>query len=212
MGGVQMIAEAAKMLTDFIHELGYVGVFVASFLESTFVPIPSAATMIPAGYLVQQGHWSLPITLFLALSGMLLGSLANYFIAYYMGRPLLARYGKYMFFGHDKMTLLDKYFADHGDISVFTARFVPGLRHVSSFPAGLAKMGLKKFTLLTSLGGGLWMTSLFIIGYTIGDNMALVQEYTHVITVACILGVAAIIGLYVWRIKSKMEKANAIVQ
>jgi len=222
-----MIAEAAKWLVDFVHGLGYLGLFIATFLESTFVPIPSAATMIPAGYLAYQGHWNIYMVMFIGITGTIAGSLANYGVAFYFGRPFLARYGSYMLFGPDKMAKLDDYFARHGEISIFTARLLPAVRHVISFPAGLARMNVAKFCLLTGLGGGLWMTTLMMIGYTIGKmgyvmdeaNMAifykelaeLYMPYMPYIILGSVALVGTIIALYVWYYRSRMEKSHGLV-
>ncbi len=198
-----MIEDILVYVVDFIHSLGYVGLFIATFLESTFVPIPSAATMIPAGYLAQQGQWDLGIVWIIAITGTIAGSLANYALAYYLGRPFLARYGKYMMCGPERMQQIEDYFAKHGEISIFTARLLPAVRHVISFPAGLARMNVNKFILLTALGGGLWMTLLMFVGYFIGDNKALVKLYMPYITVACIAAVSLAIYLYIQRYRKK---------
>lgn len=222
-----MIAEAAHWLVDFVHGLGYAGLFIATFLESTFVPIPSAATMIPAGYLAYQGHWHLGVVWFIAISGTICGSLANYALAYYLGRPFLARFGKYMLFGPERQLQLDEYFTRHGEISIFTARLLPGVRHVISFPAGLAKMNVAKFCLLTGLGGGLWMSTLMLLGYGIGsmgyivneDNVAtfysdlatIYKPYVPYVILGSVALVALIIGIYLLRAKGRKEKAHGIV-
>ena len=135
----------AQWLVDFVHEFGYWGIFIMAFLESTFVPIPSEVTMVPAGYLVHQDKMNAWLVLFSSITGAIGGSLANYYIAFHYGRRFLYAYGKYLFFNHDKMQKLDKFFASHGEISTLTGRLIPGLRHVISFPAGLAHMDIKKF-------------------------------------------------------------------
>jgi membrane protein DedA with SNARE-associated domain len=222
-----MIAELATWLVDFVHSLGYLGLFIATFLESTFVPIPSAATMIPAGYLAHQGQWNIWMVWFIAITGTISGSLANYLAAYYMGRPLLARYGKFMLFGPKRQQQLDEYFARHGEISIFTARLLPGVRHVISFPAGLARMNIPKFCLLTGLGGGLWMSTLMLVGYSIGSmgvvmneaNMAefykelagIYMPYMPYILGGSVAVVASIVGLYVWYYRNKVEKSHGLV-
>jgi len=206
-----MIAEAAKFLVDFVHSLGYLGLFIATFLESTFVPIPSAATMVPAGYLAYEGHWSLGMVWLIAITGTIAGSLANYALAYYFGRPFFERYGKYMAFGPERMQQLDEYFDRHGEISIFTSRLLPGVRHVISFPAGLAKMNVAKFCILTGIGGGLWMTTLMMVGYTIGGNKELVALYMPMITSVVVAGAFMLILFYVLRYRrggTKLEQRN----
>jgi membrane protein DedA with SNARE-associated domain len=206
-----MIEHAMTWLVDFIHSLGYLGLFIATCMESMFFPIPSAATMIPAGYLASQGQWNIGVVWLIAMSGTLTGSLLNYWIAYYFGRPFLQRYGTYMFFPPARQTQVDDYFERHGEISIFVARFVPGVRHVISFPAGLAKMHLGKFCLFTALGGGAWMTTLMLVGYFIGDNKELVKEYMPMITLLCIVGVVLIVAYYVWHHRRKKRVVNGAV-
>ncbi|NBX03276.1 MAG: DedA family protein [Alphaproteobacteria bacterium] len=197
---------ASEWLVHFVHTLGYPGIFIMTFLESTFVPIPSEVTMIPAGYLVQQGQMSLFGVLFCSITGTILGSLANYFIAYHFGRRFLYRFGKYMFFSHEKMEKLDKFFASHGEISTFTGRLVPGLRHFISFPAGLARMDIKKFCIYTGVGGAIWMTTLTVVGYVIGGNKHLLRQYMPYITAVFIGAVVLMIVVYMWHHRRKNKK------
>ena len=200
--------ELAQWLVDFVHKFGYLGIFVMAFLESTFVPIPSEVTMVPAGYLVHQGQMNAWIVLSSAISGAIGGSLANYYIAYHYGRRFLYAYGKYLFFDHHKMEKLDKFFASHGEVSTLTGRLVPGLRHVISFPAGLAHMDIKKFTMYTGVGGGLWMATLVLVGYVIGGNKELVRHYMPYVTGVALVGVVAMIVLYISHHRRKNEAKN----
>jgi membrane protein DedA with SNARE-associated domain len=200
-----MIEQALQWLVDFVHHFGYWGIFIMTALESTFVPVPSEVTMIPAGYLVQQGQMDAWLVIFSSVSGTLVGSLFNYGIARTLGRRLMFAYGRYMFFGHDKMEKLDKYFASHGEISIFVARLIPGVRHVISFPAGLAHMHLGKFTLYTALGGTLWMSTLTLVGYIIGGNKELVRHYMPYITGAFLAGIVVLVAVYIYRHRKKRK-------
>lgn len=186
-------------LVDFVHTLGYPGIFIMTFLESTFMPIPSEVTMIPVGYLVQQGHMNLYLALFFSITGTVGGALFNYWLAVRYGRSLVMCYGKYFLFGTDKMEKLDRFFANHGEISTFTGRLIPGLRHFISFPAGLAKMDLKKFTIYTTAGGALWMSTLIAVGYIIGGSKEQIRAYMPYVTGGCIAAVILMVSFYVWR-------------
>lgn len=198
-----------EWLVDFVHHFGYIGIFIMTFLESTFVPIPSEVTMIPAGYLVHQGEMALLPVLFASVTGTIGGSLAMYFLAKHVGRRFLYAYGKYFLLAHDKLEMLDKYFASHGEISIFTGRLIPGLRHVISFPAGLAHMDLKKFCIYTGVGGGIWMATLIFVGYIIGGNKAMVKEYMPYITALVITGVCVMIVCYICRHRRKARGNGA---
>lgn len=195
---VSQIEILGQWLVEFVHHFGYAGIFVMSFLESTFVPIPGEVTMIPAGYLVRQGQMSFAVVVFLATLGAIAGSLFNYYLAYYLGRRFFYAYGKYFFFTHDKIDKLDRFFSNHGDISTFTGRLIPGLRHFIAFPAGLGHMDLKKFCIYTTLGSGIWMTILTTVGYLIGDNKELMHRYMPYITGTVVLIVVSGIIFYMW--------------
>lgn len=191
---IETLEAIGEWLVEFVHNFGYAGIFIMSFLESTFIPIPGEVTMVPAGVLVQQGHMNFWVVVILATAGAVAGSLFNYYLAYYLGRKFFYNYGKYFFFTHDKIDKLDKFFSEHGDISTFTGRLIPGVRHFIAFPAGLAHMDLKKFCIYTALGSGIWMTILVVVGYLIGDNKELLHKLMPYITgavVACVVvGVA----------------------
>lgn len=202
------LQSAAEWLVHIVHALGYPGIFIMTFLESTFVPIPSEVTMIPAGYLAQQGQMNLFAVIFLSITGTIGGALFNYYVAYHYGRRFMQAYGRYFFFGHDKMDKLDKFFASHGEISTFTGRLIPGLRHFISFPAGLARMDLKKFCIYTGAGGAIWMCTLIAVGYIIGGNKQLIKLYMPYITGACLIAVVVMVVFYMWHHRRKKRKNN----
>ena len=198
-----MIETAVQWLVDIIEKLGYWGVFILSALESTFLPIPSEATLIPAGYLIHQGTWNGPLVFGLAVAGTLTGSLANYAIAYYCGRYVLVKYGRYFFMDEEKLLKMEGYFVRHGPLSIFLGRLVLGVRHFISFPAGLAKMDLKKFCLYTVVGGGLWTFILLAVGYLIGDNKELLVSVLPLLKIGFLAAVAGAGILYWMRHRNK---------
>lgn len=198
-----MIEEILHKIVEIVEAMGYPGIFIMSALESTFMPIPSEATLIPAGYLVHQGKMDGLIVFVLAVTGTMAGSLANYFIALYCGRYVLIKYGRYFFMNEEKMEKMEAYFHRHGPISIFLARLVFGVRHFISFPAGLARMNLVKFSLYTGLGGGLWTLLLITLGYMIGNNQELIKSIMPELKIGCLVAVALVAGLYYWRNKRK---------
>lgn len=171
-------------IVDWVKSMGYVGIFLMTMIESTFIPIPAEITMIPAGYLVQQGEMNGTIMMLCAISGTITGALINYAIAYHLGRRLIMRYGKYFFMPEHKLIKMEHYFDKHGAISTFIGRLLPGVRHYISFPAGLARMKLKLFVLYTTLGGSIWLLILFACGYYIGENEALIKQYIIYVKIA----------------------------
>lgn len=209
---MQWLRDVIHWLVEFVNELGYIGIFFMTFIESTFVPIPAEVTMIPAGYLVQQGKMDLMLVLVSSILGTVGGAYFNYWLAKHYGRDLFIRYGKYLMMTPAKLTKLEKFFDDHGAISTFTGRLLPGIRHYISFPAGLAKMNLGKFVSYTALGGAIWMTVLVCLGYYIGENEELATKYLPLIKVTLITVLLLGGGLYVLRDYRRRKEASLLAK
>ena len=180
-----------------IARFGYPGIIALMFLESSFFPFPSEVVIPPAGYLVSQGEMHLWAVVTCGVLGSLLGALFNYAVAYFLGRPLLVRYGRYLFLPEERFRKVDTFFLNHGEIGTFTGRLLPGIRQYISFPAGLSRMNLIKFSLYTALGAGIWVSILAVIGYAVGNNMDLVHRYARQATILLLIGVITLLVLYV---------------
>lgn len=190
----EWISDVIEWLVHFVHEFGYVGIFIMTFLEGSFLPIPSEITMVPAGYLVHQGKMNFWIVWFAAIMGTICGALVNYYIAAKYGRPFLIRYGKYFMINEEKFNKMERFIKDHGEISMFTGRLLPGIRNLITFPAGVLHMHLKPFCIYSGLGGALWTGVLLGVGYLIGDNEALVKRYMPYIIISVLaLGVLGLL-------------------
>ena len=198
-GYVFAMEELVKALIDIVDTLGYLGVFFALLIESTFIPIPGELSMIPAGILVGQGKMDYWTVLFMSTAGVIAGSLINYWIGYHFGRRLLVKYGKYFFMKHGSLEKIEHFYKEHGPISTFTGRLIPGVRHYIAFPAGLANMNLKKFILYTSLGGLIWMWVLLHIGFYVGENSSDVVAIVAKLKIALIIIVAILIAGYIYK-------------
>ena len=201
------IMDFVRWIVELVETWGYLGIFVMTMLESTFVPIPSEITMIPAGYLAYQGKMHAIPVLLAAISGTIVGALLNYYLAIKLGRTMILRYGKYFFIKPETLDKVEHFFVTHGAFSTFTGRLVPGVRHFISFPAGLARMPLSKFCAYTGLGGGLWVTVLFCVGYFIGHNEELIGRYMPYVKIGIILVCVLSIGFYIYRHRRKQKKA-----
>jgi len=197
--------DIAVMLVDKIGELGYIGIFFLMFLESSFFPFPSEIVMIPAGYLAYKGEMNIYLALFAGVSGSLTGALFNYYLALHFGRSFLLRFGKYMFLKPESLYKLESFFANHGEISTFNGRLIPGIRQYISFPAGLAKMNLFRFSLYTSFGALLWLIVLVLLGYFLGANQALIDKYLHTAVIALLVfvGICTLVYILYKRQKTK---------
>lgn len=198
-----MLHDIVNFIVDTVGSLGYIGIFVMMFLESSFFPFPSEVVMVPAGYLASKGEMNLFIAIFAGIAGSLAGAVFNYFLAKKYGRSFLSRYGKYVLVREETLQKMEDFFAKHGHISTFSGRLIPAVRQYISLPAGLAKMDLWKFSLYTSLGAGIWVLILALLGYFIGENQALVKEYLHLIIISILITLAIIAFFY---IRLKMRK------
>jgi len=189
--------EIVNFLVESIGSFGYIGIFLLMFLESSFFPFPSEVVMIPAGYLAYKGDMNLGLVLFAGISGSLAGAWFNYLLAHKFGRKFLLK-----IVSENKVKKLDMFFENHGHISTFTGRLIPGIRQYISFPAGLAKMDKIKFSIYTTLGAGIWVTILTFLGYFIGENQALIHQYLKEITISVVILMAIIIFVYIKRRKN----------
>ncbi len=196
-----MLESFVSFIVETVGDLGYFGIFIMMFLESSFVPFPSEVVMVPAGYLVYKGEMNLYIVLFCGTFGSLAGALFNYYLAIKYGRGFLLKYGNYLFIDEKKLQKMEGFFKKHGHISTFSGRLIPGVRQYISFPAGLAKMNLAEFSLFTSLGAGIWISILTYIGYVIGDKQELIKENIHTWLIYIMIALIIIIFIYTYRYK-----------
>jgi membrane protein DedA with SNARE-associated domain len=199
--------ELVAWLVDTIGVLGYPGIFALMAMESSVIPVPSELVMPPAGYLAQQGQMNMAIVILCGTLGSLVGAYANYFAARYLGRPLLLKYGKYVWITEEKFAKVEIFFKNHGEVSTFIGRLLPVVRHLISLPAGLAGMNHIKFSLYTLLGAGLWVTVLSYIGYFIGANRELIMQYSHQALIGAVVLSGAIAAVYVWNHRRKKQRA-----
>jgi membrane protein DedA with SNARE-associated domain len=187
-------------LVEAVGTMGYPGILVLMFIESTFIPLPSELVIPPAGYLIAQNQMSWAGVLISGTAGSVLGALFNYAIAVYLGRPFILRYGKYFGVSHNHFIKGEEFFRRHGNISTFIGRLILGVRHYISFPAGLCRMNLGKFCFYTAFGAGIWVVVLAFIGYFVGHNkekiMAVSRQWSIYVIVGCVLLVTVYVILH----------------
>ncbi len=167
------------VITETIISMGVLGVFLGMLLESAYIPIPSEVILPYAGYLVYLGHASFFSAGIAALLGSLLGAFISYEIAILGGRPLIERYGRYIFIRRHELDKADRWFAQHGDAAAFIGRLLPGVRTFISLPAGIARMRLDRFLLFSLLGALPWTALFMTIGYELGKNYRHVSAQNH---------------------------------
>jgi len=195
-----VLGDIVNYLVQTIGSMGYFGIFALMFLESSFFPFPSEVVMIPAGYLAYKGDMNLTLVILAGIVGSLGGAWFNYILASKFGRKFLLK-----IMSKEKVDKLELFFENHGHISTFTGRLIPGIRQYISFPAGLAKMSPFKFSLYTSLGAGIWVVVLTLLGYYLGANQELIHQYLKEITIVTLILVALLIVFYV----VKQKRSNS---
>ena len=200
-----MLHDIVNFVVDMVGSLGYIGIFIMMFLESSFFPFPSEVVMVPAGYLAYKGEMNIYMAIFAGVAGSLSGALFNYFLAVKYGRAFLVKYGKYFFIKEETISKMEEFFKNHGHISTFSGRLIPAVRQYISFPAGLARMNLFTFSLYTSLGAAIWVIILTLLGYYLGDNEALIKEYTRYIIVGILITLSVLGYLYYLKIKKSKK-------
>jgi membrane protein DedA with SNARE-associated domain len=201
-----MLESFVLWLLDRFRDLGYGGIVVLMAIESSVLPLPSELVMPPAGYLAAKGEMSFWIAIACGVVGSVLGALANYGLAQWLGRSFVRRLGRYVGISERSLERSERYFARHGEISTFLARMLPVVRHLISLPAGLARMNLARFVTFTALGAFAWCTTLTTIGWVIGRQQDVIlsvlneraQGYVGRVMLVLVPVLALVTGAYVW--------------
>ena len=201
-----MLSSVVDFIVQTVGSLGYLGIFLMMFLESSFFPFPSEVVMIPAGYLAYKGEMNIYIAIVAGILGSLAGALFNYYLAIKFGRKFLIKYGKYFFIKEPTIIKMEEFFKSHGHISTFSGRLIPAVRQYISFPAGLARMNLFIFCIYTSLGAGIWVIILTLLGYFLGGNEALIKEYLHYIIIVILVSLV-VLGIWYY---NRVKKTKAL--
>lgn len=208
-------------LLPLLNNLNYWTVFLLMFIEGSVIPAPSELIVPPAAYRAAAGELNIFLVVLVATLGALAGSTANYFAAYYLGRPMIYRFansrlGHLCLLNQQKIEQAEKYFYDHGVVATLTGRLLPGIRQIISIPAGLSKMKFWKFALYTTIGAGIWNCVLATLGWYLHSFVPLdqlnskIEEYNshiQIIVVAALVLVALIAGL-MWYFKRKKKQAS----
>jgi membrane protein DedA with SNARE-associated domain len=201
--------ELFRTLLDwYMSNLNYFTIALLMLIESTFLPLPSEVVIPFASYKAAQGDLSVFGVVLFGTMGALTGSLINYTLAYYLGRPIVYKFaeskiGRLFLLSKEKVEHAENYFIRNGKSSTFIGRLVPGVRHLISIPAGLSKMNLRTFMFYTFVGAGIWNIILSIIGYYIYDLRDKIFPYLD--NVLYVLGAIFVVYLIIKGIKRKRK-------
>jgi membrane protein DedA with SNARE-associated domain len=201
-----MIARIIEIVSAFIvatiSTLGYAGIVLLMAIESACIPLPSEIIMPFSGYLVYTGRFNIWLVSIAGAIGCVLGSLVAYWIGMYGGRPLIEKYGKYILISRHDLDLADRWFDRFGEVIVFVSRLLPAVRTFIAFPAGVARMNLKKFVIYTFAGSLPWCLGLAYAGQKLGERWdkdprlkTLFHRFDFVIGIVLVLAVT----WWIWR-------------
>ena len=175
-----------KVETWYDQNMNYATITILMTVESSFIPFPSEIVVPPAAYIASQpgSHLNIFLVVFFATLGAVFGALINYFLAIYLGRPIIYKFadskaGHLLLLSKEKIVKAEIYFNKKGKVSTFVGRLIPGIRQLISIPAGLAKMNMGSFLLYTFFGAGIWNSILAYLGYLAHGQQDLIEEYSH---------------------------------
>ncbi|HVO41055.1 MAG TPA: DedA family protein [Aggregatilineales bacterium] len=217
--GVEL--QIVNALTTVIQSIGWIGIMLIMTVESANIPIPSEITMPLAGWLLVQktGGTALQAILLggtLGALGCLIGSVINYGIGLYGGRPFVERYGKYILISKKDIARADQWFARWGDWASFISRLLPVVRTFISFPAGMVRINFVRFAIFTFVGSFLWCAALALGGFIMGDNWealrGAMRPFDYPIIALTLIGLVYYIYRHIRHAREDVEEAPAAAE
>lgn len=211
-----MIARLLEFLSAIIvaviSTLGYSGIVLLMAIESACIPLPSEIIMPFSGYLVSTGQMNLWVVALAGAVGCVLGSLVAYWVGMKGGRPLIEKYGRYVLVSRHDLDIADRWFEKRGEIIVFVSRMLPAIRTFIAFPAGVARMNLKRFVIYTFAGSFPWCLGLAYVGQKLGEKWNkddTLKTWFH--RFDFLIGIAAVLLIvwWVWRHLGHLRKEDA---
>ena len=207
----------------YANNMNYLSITLLMTVESSFIPFPSEIVIPPAAYVAGKEDSCLhatnsyPLNVLLIVLfgtiGALLGAIINYFLALWLGRPIIyafadSKIGHLCLLSSEKVKKAEDYFNDHGKISTFVGRLIPGIRQLISIPAGLSKMNFGQFIFYTFLGASIWNIVLALLGYIAHGQMDLIHEYSHELSIAIMALIGVVIVYFAAKAVVKRLKAK----
>ncbi|MFZ5861595.1 MAG: DedA family protein [Nitrospirota bacterium] len=169
---------------SWLHDWGYLGIVVLMAMESTILPVPSELVIPPAAYWAAQGRYTLWGVVFAGTAGSVIGAGLMYWMSRAVGRPLIVRFGVYVGLSEAKLIRAERWLARYEAGGVFFARLLPVVRHLIGIPAGIVRMPIGVYLLVTTAGSALWCTVLAWFGaHVIGDQPQLLDDPGQMIAV-----------------------------
>ena len=221
VGDVRSLSMIERVENWYSDNMNYGSIIALMTIESSFIPFPSEVVVPPAAYVAGNPESSLyattsyPLNVLLVVLfgtiGAMLGAIINYVLAIVLGRPIIyafadSKVGHLLLLSSEKIKKAEDYFNDHGKVSTFVGRLIPGIRQLISIPAGLAKMHFGQFSLYTFLGAFLWNVVLALLGYIAHGQMDLIHQYSHELSIAIMVLLGLVIVFFVVRAIVKKKR------
>jgi len=202
-----------QIIAWYSAHMNYASITALMTIESSFIPFPSEVVIPPAAFVAGQpesvlcttGTYPVDVLLIVLFGtiGAMLGAIINYYLSVWLGRPIIYKFadsklGHLCLLSGEKIEKAEVYFRDHGNMSTFIGRFIPGIRQLISIPAGLARMKMGPFLLYTFLGAFIWNMVLALIGYLAAGQMDMIKAYSHELSIGilALLGIAIVVVIY----------------
>jgi len=172
-----MLHDLIVLWFGWVEQMGYLGVFLLMAMESSILPVPSEVVIPPAAYFAAQGKMDLLGVIVAGTAGSYVGAIVMYAASRYLGRPLMLRFGKYIFVPPEKLERAERFLARYEAGGIFFARLLPVVRHLIGIPAGIVRMRVGVYSAMTVLGSALWCAVLAFFGQAVlGDNPELIRD------------------------------------
>lgn len=212
-----------KVENWYANNMSYLSITLLMTIESSFIPFPSEVVIPPAAYVAGKEDSTLHVTdnyilnvlliVLFGTIGALLGAIINYLLAMWLGRPIIyafadSKVGHLCLLSSEKVKKAEDYFNDHGKVSTFVGRLIPGIRQLISIPAGLSKMNFGQFLLYTFLGASIWNIVLALLGYIAHGQMDLIHAYSHELSIAIMALLGVVVVYFVVKAVVKRLKAR----
>jgi membrane protein DedA with SNARE-associated domain len=206
-----MIEYFQSLAEWYMQHMNYFTITLLMAIESSFVPLPSEIVIPPAiWHALKTGELNVYLVVVFATLGAVLGAMFNYIMARWLGRVVVygfaeSKIGRLFLLNRAKVKHAESYFNRHGRSSTFIGRLIPGIRHLISIPAGLAKMNVKQFILYTAMGSAIWHIILACLSYYLYTQQDLLYKYMHELSFILLAIGAIFVGYLVWKYKKKKE-------
>lgn len=205
MAIIELLKPIVEFITSIILAMSYHGIFFLMILESALIPIPSEIIMPFSGFLASTGKLNYIGVVLAGSFGNLVGSILTYYLGINVGRKVILKYGRYIYFKKQHLELTENLFNKYGDRVSFVGRLLPGIRTYVSLPAGIGKTKFTKFVIYTFTGSMIWNSMLTYLGMKLGSNWKNIDKYSIYLDIAAVIAIAVFLIGYIYNSRKKSK-------